>query len=452
MFLFEKIPSAVFSFVAEFEKNGFRCYPVGGAVRDLLLGKRPTDYDFATDACPEAVQKLFHSVIPTGIKHGTVTVLYKKQSFEVTSFRREENYSDGRHPDCVAFGCSLEEDLKRRDFTINALALDLKSKKIIDLFGGKEDLKIKKIRCIGEARHRFEEDALRLLRAARFASRLSFSIEQETFEAMKQLAHSISRISVERIRGEIMKILASKTPSIGLEILRETGLLETILPELQACVDFEQNEFHRFDVYRHLLVACDALPPEKPLLRLAALLHDIGKPTAFAVRDGRRTFYGHELRSAEIADRLMHRLKFSNNEIETVLFFIRNHMIHYTSQWSDSAVRRFMATVPEEKRSDFFALKAADAFAHEGIAPNVNFQNEFLDRIAACEAENAALTLKDLAVNGNDLAAVGIPKTAQMGKILEILLEAVLDDPQMNTKESLLNLAVNYRRHFTEKS
>lgn len=448
MFLFQKIPSAVFSFVAEFEKNGFACYPVGGAVRDLLLGKRPTDFDFTTDARPEAVMKLFRSVIPTGIRHGTVTVLYRHHSFEVTSYRSEESYSDGRHPDRVSFDCTLEEDLKRRDFTINALALDIAGKRIIDLFDGRSDLKNKRIRCIGNPEERFREDALRLMRAARFASRLSFTIEEKTFEAMKRLAPSVSRISVERIREEIMKIITSPRPSVGFEMMRETGLTKTVLPELENCVGFEQNEFHRFDVYRHLLAACDYLPAEKPQIRLAALLHDIGKPASFALRDGRRTFYGHEIKSADMADRIMHRLKFSNSEIETVLFLIRNHMIHYTPEWSDSAVRRFMAAVPPEKRPDFFALKEADAFAHEGTRPNPLFQKEFLDRIAACEAQNAALSLKDLAVNGNDLASIGFPKTPQMGRMLKILLEAVLDDPQMNTKEKLLNLAVNYRKEF----
>lgn len=448
MFLFRKIPSTVFSFVAEFEKNGFECYPVGGAVRDLLLGKRPTDFDFTTNARPEAVMKLFRCVIPTGIKHGTVTVLYKSHSFEVTSFRSEESYSDGRHPDRVFFDCTLAEDLKRRDFTINALALDIAGKKIIDLFDGRSDLKNKRIRCIGNPEERFHEDALRLLRAARFASRLSFSIEEKTSEAMKRMAPSVSRISAERIREEIMKIITSPKPSIGFEIMRQTGLTGTVLPELEKCVGFEQNEFHRFDVYNHLLMACDYLSAEKPLIRLAALLHDIGKPASFAIRNGRRTFYSHEIKSADIADKIMHRLKFSNCEINTVVFLIRNHMIHYTPEWSDSAVRRFMAAVPSKMRTDFFALKEADAFAHEGIIPNPQFQKEFIDRIRICEAQNAALSLKDLAVNGNDLAAIGFPKTSQMGKMLKILLETVLDDPTMNTREHLLNLAANYRNRF----
>lgn len=448
MFLFEKIPSVVYSFAAEFRKNGFACYPVGGAVRDLLLGKRPTDFDFTTDARPEAVMKLFRSVIPTGIKHGTVTVLYKKQSFEVTSFRSEEAYSDGRHPDRVSFDCTLEEDLKRRDFTINALALDLEKRKIIDLFDGAGDLRRGIIRCIGNPEERFREDALRLLRAARFASRLLFSIETSTATAMKQLAPTVSRISVERIRDELMKILASPRPSVGVEILRESGILAVILPEIIPCIGFEQNEYHRFDVYNHLLKACDYLPSDSPLLRLTALLHDIGKPDSFAVRDGRRTFYRHEQISADKADAILHRLKFSNNEIDSVLFFIRNHMIHYTEEWSDSAVRRFMATVPPEKRRNFFALKEADAYAHEGMIPDPLTQKAFLDRIEKCESQNAALSLKDLAVNGNDLAAAGFPKTRQMGQILHILLEAVLDDPKMNTKEKLLKLAVNYKKEF----
>ena len=452
MFLFEKIPSDVYSFAAEFEKNGFACYPVGGAVRDLLLGKRPTDFDFTTDARPEAVMNMFRSVIPTGIRHGTVTVLYKKQSFEVTSFRSEESYSDGRHPDRVSFDCTLEKDLKRRDFTINALALDLEKRKIIDLFDGRGDLKRGIIRCIGDPAERFREDALRLLRAARFASRLSFSIEGQTAEAMKRLAETVSRISVERIRDEIMKIMTSPRPSVGLEILRKSGILAVILPEIIPCIGFEQNEYHRFDVYNHLLKACDYLPSESPLMRLTALLHDIGKPQSYALRDGRRTFYRHEQISADIADAILHRLKFSNNEIESVLFFIRNHMIHYTSEWSDSAVRRFMANVPAERRRDFFALKEADAFAHEGIVPDPSTQKEFLERIEKCEAQNAALSLKDLAVNGNDLAAAGFPKTPQMGKILKILLEAVLDDPEMNTKEKLLKLAINYQKEFMPES
>lgn len=448
MKLIRKIPNVVIQFISHFHHNGFQCYPVGGCVRDLLLKNNPTDYDFTTNASPKEVMKLFHSVIPTGIQHGTVTVLFKGHSFEVTTFRSEASYTDSRHPDRVRFECSLEEDLKRRDFTMNALALDIEKGAIIDLFEGQKDLKTKTIRCIGVPQQRFQEDALRLLRAIRFAAQLQFQIEAQTFQAIVMEADTITKISTERIRDELNKILKSPQPSLGIELMRKSNLLKFILPELLEGVDFEQNEFHKFDVYQHALKACDYLPPSKPLLRLAALLHDIGKPRSFALKEGRRTFYNHEVISAKMAKEILKRLKYSNDEIFLVTFLIEKHMIHYTSQWSDSAIRRFIASVDKEKRDLLFQLKEADAYAHDGLKPSPLLHLEWRSRIEEMEKEKISLHLKDLAVNGNDLMKLGFPANKQLGQILQILLDAVLDDPMMNTKEQLLNLAEGYRREF----
>ena len=448
MSFFEKIPDSVYRFAARFESAGFECYPVGGCVRDLLSGKNPADYDFAVSSPPELTCKLFRRVIPTGIRHGTVTVLFEGFSFEATTFRTENGYSDSRRPDSVSFTGSLAEDLKRRDFTVNALALDLKNQKIIDLFDGCGDLKRKLIRCIGSPQERFEEDALRLLRAVRFASCLGFEIDHPTFEAIVKAAPSVKKISAERIRDELIKIMKSSKPSIGWELMRRSGLITAVLPELLPCIGFRETDACRRDLYTHLLETCDALPPEKPALRWAALLHDIGKPHPPETESGRKPEAGDEKTSAEIAASVMRRLKFSNEQTQTVCLLIKTGTIRYDSSWSDGAIRRFAAAVPENLWDDWFTLRRAEALTEESRT-TLLLLDEFRERFRKCAMENPALSLKDLAINGADLLAAGFPKTKLIGDALRFLLETVWESPQNNTRERLLQLAGEYRLRVT---
>jgi putative nucleotidyltransferase with HDIG domain len=438
------IPRIVHEFAKRFSDANFSLYIVGGAVRDFLLNRLSTDYDFTTDAEPRQVMKLFRSVIPTGIQHGTVTVRFHGSSFEVTTFRTEEGYSDRRHPDEVHFVRSLAEDLKRRDFTINALAADAITGNIIDHHHGKEDLAQRIIRAIGDPHQRFSEDALRILRGCRFAAQLSFTIEAQTAQAMADLATQLQHISGERVRTELMKILESPIPSQGLFALYSCGALEVILPELTQGDQVTQKGAHQLDIMHHGIAACDAVPRHRPLVRLAALLHDIGKvETKHIAADGEVTFHRHEFSSAKQARNILNRLRFSNEEKSTVINLITYHMFHYTPDWSDGAVRRFIKRVGKDALEDLFTLRLADQMATDQQQhPQQIF--ELKKRIKQVLDESTALSIKDLAINGNDLAAMGIPQGPTMGIILNQLLETVLDDPKQNTVETLSTIARNF--------
>ncbi|MEW5816449.1 MAG: CCA tRNA nucleotidyltransferase, partial [Spirochaetota bacterium] len=293
-----------------FLKAGFQCFLVGGALRNLYTSQPVTDYDLATDALPEQVTGLFKKVIPTGIRHGTVTVLYKGHKFEVTTFRIDGDYSDFRRPDKIAYTPSIFEDLKRRDFTINSMAFNLENYTLLDPHNGINDIKKKVIKAIGDPYERFNEDGLRILRACRLAAQLNFSIEENTFKAIKDNVSQLQLVSAERLRDEITKILECEKPSIGFEIMERANLLQFILPELQACKGVQQKGFHKFDVYTHSLLTCDFTPADL-VLRLSALLHDIGKPEALSFSSsGEPLFYRHEEISARMAHTILRRLKF----------------------------------------------------------------------------------------------------------------------------------------------
>lgn len=438
------IPTTVRKFAAQFSQSGHSLYIVGGAVRDYYLGRENSDFDFATDAMPQEVIALFPTVIPTGIKHGTVTVLFKGQHFEVTTFREDGAYLDMRRPDKVHFVRSLSEDLKRRDFTINALAVNAFTAELTDLHQGVEDLHRKLIRAIGRPMERFQEDALRIMRACRFTSQLSFSIDSETAAAMGTLSSNLSKVSGERIRDEFFKILASPTPSVGILAMDACGALEVVLPELSRCKGFEQKGMHRFDVYRHSLASCDAAPRSKPLVRFAALLHDIGKVDARSeLENGQFSFYQHEFISERLAKNILSRFKCSNNDRDTVLNLIRNHMFHYTPDWSDGAVRRFLNRVGIPAVEDVFDLRLADQIGISGIN-DTRALLELSGRIEKVLQENSALTLRDLAIDGNELERIGIPKGPRMGLVLQALLEAVLDDPSQNNRDRLAAIALGF--------
>ena len=433
-----------------FSARGREVCLVGGAVRDMLRGKKAKDWDLATDAAPEEVMDIFRNaktrgrVIPTGIKHGTVTVLYKGLSMEVTTYRTEAGYTDGRRPDKVLYAASIEEDLSRRDFTMNAIALRLPQGKKIDPFSGEKDIKAGIIRCVGDPAARFAEDGLRPLRAVRFAAQLSAALDPQTLSAIPGALEICAKVSAERVRDEIEKIILSDKPSRAFLLMEQTGLLNLFLPELAVCRGIDQKGFHRFDVLEHSLLACDyAAEKQYPLeVRIAALLHDIGKvPTRKLDELGIWTFYQHEAESGKMSRNIMTRLRWPNALIDSVCHLVQEHMFHYTDDWSDAAVRRFIARVGEENLANVYRLRRADAYATTAVEPGPGFLLPLADRVEKILDEKQAFLLKDLAVNGNDLINIGILPGKTIGIILGELLETVLDDPAQNTRETLLKIA-----------
>ena len=446
-----KIESVLKDFYSHFEAAGFKAYLVGGAVRDIFLHKKPHDFDVATNAAPQDVMKLFKIVIPTGFEHGTVTVHFKGLEIEVTTFRTESGYSDGRHPDSVNYAATIEEDLARRDFTINAIAADLKNGKIVDPFAGRRDIKKKIIRTVGKAHERFMEDGLRSVRCIRFACKLGFSIEKCTFSELSEqdVQKKISSISIERFRDEFEKILTCEKPSIGLKLLEKTGIMKMFIPELlqgRGCVQSDERGFHDFDVLDHLYYACDGAPAEKLNVRLAALFHDIGKPATKKIIDGNITFYNHEKIGAKLTQEILMRLKFPNAVIDDVCHLINEHMFNYTPDWTVPAVRRFIIRVGQENLDNLFDLRIADMYGMHNHKIDYKYSAaiallfELKDRITVELEKRNALSLKDLAVNGKDLIEAGIPAGKKLGVILNHLLDCVIEDPEMNTKEKLMEV------------
>ncbi len=463
-----KIPTVLQKMNEVFESAGFEAWLVGGAVRDIIRGKMVSDFDIATNAKAEEVSRLFKYVIETGIEHGTVTVLFMGESIEVTTFRTESDYSDGRHPDNVAFALNIDEDLSRRDFTINAIAANLRDGKIFDPYNGQEDIKKGIIKTVGNAIDRFSEDGLRPIRAIRFASQLHYRIEENTFEAINQTLQITKTISIERFRDEFSKMLCTQKPSIALHLLERSGILAIFLPELQdarGVIQADNRGFHQFDVLDHSIYACDfaIYSEEKDItIRLAALLHDIGKVKTKKIVDDKITFFNHEKESALMAEEILSRLRFSKITCKYVSHLILHHMFHYESNWSNAAIRRFIVRVTaqdglgktiEDVIRDLFDLRIADvsgmtnspALLQKG--PWSKNLIEFDDRLTEALREPNVLSLKDLAVNGQDLILIGIPKGKQIGYVLSELLQVTLDDPTMNKKESLLLIAKKLLQH-----
>ena len=424
-----------------FIAHGFSLYLVGGAVRDYLLSKPSHDYDFTTDARPEEIKSMFRHTIDTGIKHGTVTVLFKGESYEITTFRTESDYSDSRHPDSVTFVRSLSEDLKRRDFTINAFALDISKGEIIDEHGGFEDLKSGVIRAIGNPEERFKEDALRIMRAARFSAKLGFKIEENTKNAMTKLSSTIKKVSEERIREELFRLIDSPFPRLGLKNMEDTGLMEEILPELYSCKTIEGDGYHKENLLEHHILALEeAKNLNAPLtVKIASLLHDIGKVKTQRKVDGKTTFYSHEIIGSEMAASIMARLKSSNKDRDDVALLVREHMIQYSSSWSDGAIRRMIVRVGKDNLDNLFLLRECDRKATLALPDSFN-DDELKHRINKELDASPALTLKDLKINGNDISTL-TGKGPLTGKVLKSLLEMVIDDPTLNKREILLERA-----------
>ncbi len=427
--------------MTRFRQSGYELFLVGGAVRNLVLGGEPVDFDFATNATPDQVALAFRRVIPTGAKHGTVTIVHGSTHYEVTTYRAEGPYTDSRRPDRVEFISDIFADLARRDFTMNSMALDPLADRFLDPHNGEADIHNRLIRAIGDPHERFSEDALRMLRAIRFATQLEFAIDAPTFAAIGALSGRLASVSLERIRDELTRILASRTPSQGFRMMAETGLLATFLPELVDAIGVEQRGRHRFDVFEHSIIAVDAAPHDNPDVRLAALLHDIGKPPTLEIRDGERIFHGHDGESARMTETILRRLKYPNAVASRVAHLVRHHMFHYTDEWTDAAVRRFIARVGEERIADLIELRRADTYAIAAARGGEQSLAALLRRVADQLSSEHAVSLKDLAVNGRTLIEAGIPKGPLLGVVLEHLLETVIDDPSLNAQDTLVGIA-----------
>jgi poly(A) polymerase/tRNA nucleotidyltransferase (CCA-adding enzyme) len=437
-----KIPETIGQILEKISDADFEAFIVGGCVRDLLMGKEPKDWDITTNAKPEEIQKIFPDSFYEN-EFGTVGVKIRKDEeetevVEVTTYRTESKYSDKRHPDEVKFAKKLEDDLKRRDFTINALAMNGEGE-ITDLFGGKKDLENKIIRAVGDAGERFNEDALRMMRAVRFATTLGFTIEPATLEAIKKHSQTLQIISKERIRDEFVKIILSDEPMKGIELLRETGLLEHVIPELLEGFGIEQNLHHIYSVWEHNLRALQYTADKKYSLevRVAALLHDVGKPKSKRGEGHTSTFYGHEVIGAKMTARILDRLKFPKDQAEKIIKLVRFHLFYYNvGEVTENSVRRLVANIGKENVEDLLKVREADRIGSgtpKAVPYKLRHLKFMIDKVA-----RDPISPKMLKLNGNDvMKLLNIETGPKVGMIVNSLMEEVLDKPEKNTSEFL---------------
>lgn len=441
-----KIPPKAKFIIRTIQDGGFEAYAVGGCVRDSILGREPQDWDITTSAMPEQVKALFSRTIDTGLQHGTVTVMLDREGFEVTTYRVDGKYEDSRHPSQVTFTPCLEEDLKRRDLTINAMAYnDVKG--LVDIFGGMEDIRGKKVRCVGDPESRFREDALRILRAIRFSAQLGYEIEQETRDAITALAPTLSRISAERIQAELVKLIVSPHPDY-IRAAYETGVTKVFFPEFDRAMETPQNHPHHcYSVGEHILHSMMSVRADK-VLRLAMLFHDIGKPDALAVDgDGITHFHGHARISADMAGNIMQRLRFDNDTMNRVCGLVLYHDYCNGVVPDLRIVRRAVSRIGEDMFPALFEVARADIRAQSGYLrqeklDNVDRWQQLFEQV---QAQGQCVSLKTLAVTGSDLMEAGWKPGKKMGEVLRKLLELVLEQPECNVKEYLLAEAEKYR-------
>ena len=430
------LPNKVILIIENLRMHGFEAYAVGGCVRDSILAITPKDWDITTSARPEQIKRLFPRTVDTGIEHGTVTVLLGRESFEVTTYRVDGAYEDGRHPKEVRFTRRMEEDLKRRDFTINAMAYN-DEVRLVDAFGGMQDLNRHLIRCVGDARERFSEDALRMLRAVRFSAQLDFPIEPATAEAIRQLAPTLSVISAERIQAELVKLLTSDHPE-RIQDAYELGITKVVLPEWDAMVAVGQNTpHHKYDVAEHTIHAMKNVKKDK-ILRLVMLFHDMGKPQMKTTdENGRDHFKKHALVSEEIARNVMTRLRFDNETMKKVTRLVCFH--DYRVEATERNVRRAMNRIGVDLFPYYLAIRLADVKAQSPYKRREKIENIIAMREVYQEVldRGECVTLKDLAVGGRDLLALGMKPGRELGVMLNELLEWVIDEPSCNKKEIL---------------
>ncbi len=433
-------PAPLLALLARLQADGEQAHLVGGPVRDVLLGRAlDPRWDIATSLTPDAVRSRVTRAEGIGERHGTLLVIEPDLLAEVTTFRREGVYSDARRPDEVWWTRDALEDLARRDLTINALAFDPVRGTLLDPFEGARDLARRRLRAVGDPADRLNEDPLRALRVARFAAVLEMEPERETRDALPRVVTRARTLAVERVREELDKMMRAAQPSRGWELLRESGLRAVWLPELAHCHAVPQNRFHAHDVYFHLLHSCDAATPDKPVVRWAALLHDIGKPGTRGLRpDGDASFHGHEQLGATLADALLARLRFPNETRERIVHLVREHMFDYRAEWSDAAVRRFVRRVGVEHIADLFDLRMADAIGNGRKTPDVGRLEALSARVDRLLEAPHALGIADLAVRGADVMAIaGLGPGPEVGAMLERLLDEVLEDPALNTPAAL---------------
>jgi len=437
-----QVPKKAQYIVETIENAGFEAFVVGGCVRDSILGREPMDWDITTSAKPEQVKKLFPRTIDTGLQHGTVTVMMDREGFEVTTYRIDGEYQDSRHPKEVIFTPNLEEDLKRRDLTINAMAYNDRVG-LVDIFGGMEDIGRKLVRCVGDPKERFTEDALRILRAIRFSAQLGYTIEPKTREAICLLAPTLSRISAERIQVELVKLMTSPHPDY-LRVAYECGVTKVFFPEFDAAMETTQeNRHHCYSVGEHTLHSLSEVPADK-VLRLAMLFHDLGKvPTKTMDEEGNAHFYGHGEVSTEIARTVLRRLKFDNDTTHMVCKLVKYHDYGSGVEPTPRIVRRAVNKIGQDAFPGLFEVKRADILAQSNY-----HREEKLAAVAAWEqmyeeicAKQECVSLKMLAVTGSDLIAAGMKPGPALGEVLQNLLELVLEHPEYNTKEYLMKQA-----------
>lgn len=432
------LPEKVNMIIHTIQAAGFEAYAVGGCVRDSILGRVPDDWDITTSAKPEDIKKLFRRTIDTGIEHGTVTVMQDKEGFEVTTYRIDGEYEDSRHPKEVTFTSNLREDLKRRDFTINAMAYN-DEVGLVDIFEGIADIKRKVIRCVGDAKERFTEDALRMMRAVRFSAQLGYAIDEATKEAIKELAPTLQKISAERIQVELIKLVTSNNPDY-LKIAYETGITAQIFPEFDVCMKTEQNNPHHiYSVGEHTLYAMKHVENDK-VLRLAMLFHDMGKPKTLTKDDkGVDHFYRHNEVSQSITRDVLRRLKFDNDTLHKVEKLVYYH--DHRPALTEKSVRRFVMKIGKELFPMYLCVQKADVLAQSTYKQEEKLQNiekagEIYQGILDREE---CLSLKELAVTGKDLIDLGMQPGKEIGETLNSLLELVIENPEYNKKEILLN-------------
>lgn len=438
-----QLPQNAAYIIRRLEDAGFESYAVGGCIRDTLLGKMPEDWDITTSALPEQIKAVFPRTVDTGIEHGTVTVLCGKESFEVTTYRIDGEYEDARHPKEVVFTASLTEDLKRRDFTINAMAYNEKTG-LVDCFSGLSDLNSGIIRCVGEAEKRFDEDALRMMRAVRFAAQLGFIIEENTYAAIKNMAGNLAKVSAERIQTELVKLLQSKHAE-HMRTLYETGITAVVLPEFDRMMETPQNNPHHcYTVGEHTLHALEEVPEDK-VLRLAMLFHDVAKPACRTTdRRGVDHFRGHPQQGEKMTSQILRRLKFDNDTRKKVCAYVKWH--DYKPWLSERNIRFAASRIGTEYYPGMFVVKRADIKAQSKFEreQKLAYVDEYEKIYRGIMERQDCLTLKGLKVNGSDLIAEGMRPGKEIGEALQYLLEQVLEQPELNDRDTLLSL---FRKH-----
>lgn len=434
------IPDSIKEILNRLKEEGYESYIVGGSVRDLVIGKEPKDYDITTSAKPEEIEKIFKDkkTFDVGKHFGTIVVVTVDGNVEVTTYRTDGEYEDGRRPKEVYYTPDIIEDLSRRDFTINAMAYNENG--LLDPFGGIKDIRKKLIRTVGDPYKRFEEDFLRILRAVRFATQLGFQIDNKTKDACKKYASNIDRISNERIREEIFKILLAKTPSIGFRLMNELNVLQVILPELTQTINFDQrNPHHNRTLFDHTLCVVDNTPPDLTI-RMSALLHDIGKPSTFSLdEEGIGHYYNHDRIGAERSKNILNRLRCSNEFVSDVALFVKEHMFY--ADMKEKGIKRQLKRVGEDKIFQLMELKKADMSCKNN--KDVSLVEDVIDKIREILESKDPFKKEHLAVDGNDIIKLGYKKGKLIGEILDHLLEKVVVNPDLNNKDDLFQITKN---------